>query len=303
MSRTVREAALRCAAALLAVVGLQAQTSPIDLLTLKVPPADRRVAYGADPSQFAELRVPPGNGPFPVAIVLHGGCWSAQIEGFPPQASSLDLIAPLAAALTKSGIATWNVEFRRVGNGGGWPQTFRDVAAASALLRALAPQYHLDLTRVIAVGHSSGGHLAEWLASRPKLAKSSELYTRDPLPIAGVADLDGPPSLIDPDGAIERVCGDSVELLLGGTAAQVPERYRDASAAIPMGLRQTLFTTGGFGRAWADLTIDFAARARKAGDTVTVHRLDAADHFDIINPESRFWPQVASAIGALAAPR
>jgi acetyl esterase/lipase len=284
-------------------VGLQAQTSPIDLLTLKPPPADRRIAYGTGPSQFADLRVPPGNGPFPVAIVLHGGCWSAQIEGFPPEATSLDLIAPFAAALTKSGIATWNVEFRRIGNGGGWPQTFHDVAAATALLRTLAPQYHLDLARVIAVGHSSGGHLAEWLASRPKLAKSSELYTRDPLPIAGVADLDGPPSLIDPDGAIARVCGDSVELLLGGTFAHVPERYRDASAAVPMGVRQELFTTGGFGRSWADLSIAFAARATKAGDAVTVHRLDAADHFDIINPQSAFWPEVSKAIALLAGRR
>jgi acetyl esterase/lipase len=281
-------------------VGLQAQTSPIDLLTVHVPPAERRVAYGRDPSQFADLRVPPGDGPFPVAIVLHGGCWSAQIEGFPPEATSLDLIAPLAAALTKSGIATWNVEFRRVGNGGGWPQTFADIAAATALLRTLAPRYHLDLSRVVAVGHSSGGHLAEWLASRPKLAKSSELYERDPLPIAGVADLDGPPSLIDSDGAIASVCGDSVERLLGGTFAQVPQRFRDASAAVPVGVRQELFTTGAFGRPWAELSIDFAARAAEAGDAVTVHRLDAADHFDVINPQSRFWPEELKSIAALA---
>jgi len=287
-------------APLLAVLCLQAQTSPIDVLMIRTPPADLRVTYGSDPEQFAEFRVPRGAGPFPVAIVVHGGCWQAQLDGFPTEATSLDLMRPLAVALTNAGIATFNVEFRRVGNGGGWPATFLDLAAATSQLRGLAPRYHLDLTHAIAVGHSSGGQLAEWLASRPKLPKKSTLFANDPLAISGVVDLDGPPSLLDnPPGAVEHVCGDAVTELLGGSLAQVPDRYRDASAIVPMGVRQILFTTGSFGRAWADLSLDYAKRAVKAGDHIEVHTVDAADHFDIIDPQSPFWPEVAKAIASL----
>ncbi len=107
---------------------------------------------------------------------MHGGCW---VHGYAAAQNS----AALADALRDAGLATWNVEYRRRDNpGGGWPGTFLDVAHAADSLRALASRYPLDLTRVVATGHSAGGQLALWLAARPKIPVGSPLHTANPLP-------------------------------------------------------------------------------------------------------------------------
>src|SRR5215510_4011646 len=155
---------------------------PLDLANAPVPPGAKRIAYGTDPLQFGELRVPATKGPHPVAIVVHGGCWVAKLGNLDPRAVAMDNMRPLASALTEAGIATWNIEYRRLDNdGGGWPGTFQDVAHAADFLRSLQRDHQLDLARVISIGHSAGGHLAMWLAARPKLAKTSELYVDNPL--------------------------------------------------------------------------------------------------------------------------
>jgi len=99
---------------------LQAQTtSPLDLIKQETPPANERIAYGTDLLQFGELRLPAGAGPFPVAILVHGGCWSAKLGKLPERVVSFELLRPIAAALAKAGIASWNIEYRRLGNEGG----------------------------------------------------------------------------------------------------------------------------------------------------------------------------------------
>src|SRR5690349_14071705 len=118
------------------------------------------VAYGPDPAQFLELTLPEGEGPAPVAVVLHGGFWRA--------AYGVELARPLAAELAAAGWAAVAVEYRRVGNGGGWPQTCADVAAALDALPDLAPG-RLDLGELVVIGHSAGGHLAAWAAGRSRL--------------------------------------------------------------------------------------------------------------------------------------
>src|SRR5215831_10892657 len=174
-----------------------AQTrSPVDLANAQVPPGAKRIAYGTHQLQFGELRVPSRKGPYPVAIVVHGGCWVAKLPNMDERAVGMENMRPVAAALTDAGIATWNIEYRRLGNdGGGWPGTFQDVARATDFVRTLARDYELDLARVIAVGHSAGGHLALWLAARGRLAPTSDLYVKDPLRLTGVLDLDGPADL------------------------------------------------------------------------------------------------------------
>src|SRR5262245_17925488 len=131
-----------------------AQTrGPLELANAQLPPGARRIAYGAEPLQFGELRVPSTKGPHPVAIVVHGGCWVAKLGNMDERAVAMDNMRPLAAALTEAGIATWNVEYRRLGNaGGGWPGTFQDVALAADFIRTLARANELDLARVIAIG-------------------------------------------------------------------------------------------------------------------------------------------------------
>ena len=148
-----------------------AQLSQQDVARLSVPPADHRIAYGPDAMQFGDLRLPKGSGPHPLAIIVHGGCWLAAF-------ADLQLMAPLSDALTRAGIATWNIEFRSVDSrGGGWPNTLLDVASAVDHSRELAAQHPLDLKRVVVIGHSAGGHLAQWAAARhrlPEAARCSE---------------------------------------------------------------------------------------------------------------------------------
>ena len=149
------------------------ERTPDDLLKLPVPAATR-MAYGTGALQFGELRVPAGRGPHPVVIIVHGGCWAAKLGNLDDRAVALDLVRPIAADLTANGFATWNLEYRRLGNdGGGWPGTFQDIAAGADYLRRIAAKNRLDLTRVVAIGHSAGGHFALWLAARRKLPESS----------------------------------------------------------------------------------------------------------------------------------
>ena len=132
------------------------------------PPADHIISYGKDRLQFGELRLPPGAGPFPAMVLIHGGCWLAEFD--------IAHVRKLAAAFTATGIATWTIEYRRVGDpGGGWPGTFDAVAAGADHLVALAAQFELDLSRVVVAGHSAGGQLAIWLTNRPPQWPSSVL--------------------------------------------------------------------------------------------------------------------------------
>lgn len=142
-----------------------------------------REFYGNGLDNFGDLRLPQGEGPFPVVVVVHGGRWSADV--------SLDYMAPLAEKLTEAGFATWTFEYSRVGSYGEWPNSFKAVAGATDHLRELAKRYPLNLDEVVTVGHSSGGHYAFWLAGRDLLEPTSELHVENPLPVSGVVVLDG----------------------------------------------------------------------------------------------------------------
>jgi acetyl esterase/lipase len=212
------------------------------------------------------------------------------------RAVALDLLRPMAEELTKIGVATWNLEYRRVGStGGGWPGTFQDVARGTDHLRKIARENRLDLDRVVAIGHSAGGHFALWLAARSKLPASSELYSKDPLPLKGVVDLDGPGDLKAVLPMQQQVCGAPViTQLLGGTPEEVPQRYRDASPIemLPLGVRQEIFA----GRMFAPQSRGYEEAAKRAGDSVNAMILPEAGHFVFIDPESAVWPKVVQSI-------
>jgi len=186
-------------------------------------PPDRKFFYGSDSQQFGELYLPEDlKKPLPVVILLHGGCWFESF-GLAPMSA----LAKNIATLTK--VAVWNLEYRRIGNGGGWPMTFQDVAAGTEYVKEIAKTYQLDLSNVISIGHSAGGHLAAWLAARKNIRSNSILYSNNPLPIkafislAGIVDLDLANSM--------RVCGNAVSSLMGGSPTDFPERYLDGSPA------------------------------------------------------------------------
>jgi acetyl esterase/lipase len=269
------------------------------VLSLPVGPPEERLSYGSDPLQFGELRLPQGNGPFPLAIIVHGGCWSAKLGGLPEEAVSLALVRPFAASLTDAGVATWNVEYRRLGNaGGGWPGTYQDLARATDFAKELASRYRLDLARVITIGHSSGGHLAMWLAARKNLPKTSLLYVPSPLPLVGVVSLDGLLDLVSDLAA--QVCGfPAVTEFMGGSPRDHPDRYAQGSASTlrPLGVPQALFASPVFEEA----AKSYQASGKHAGEAVDLRLRPDAGHFGWLDPSSQASKAVIERIQSLVA--
>jgi acetyl esterase/lipase len=240
-----------------------------DILTDAPPPdPDARVAYGPDPLQFGDLRLPAGAGPHPVAVVVHGGYWQA--------IHNLTHAGHLCVDLAAHGVATWNVEYRRLGDpGGGWPGTLDDVRRALAHLESLAGEHHLDLGRVLLLGHSAGGQLALLAAS------TSPLRLRAVVSLAGVVDLE----LLDANGADRGL----VRRFLGGAPEERPKRWRDASPReqLPWSVR-TLLLCGTEDVHWGPNEAT-AAAAREAGGDVELVALPGAGHFELVDPAAAEW--------------
>jgi len=287
----LRVVAMAAVAAVALVVAVDAQqrlgARDVDALPSKV--ADAREAYGSEPLQFGDLRVPAGRGPFPVAIVIHGGCWVSRF-------ASLENTAAMADALRTAGVATWNIEYRRVDHaGGGWPGTFTDVAAGADHLRELARKHPLDLKRVVAVGHSAGAPLALWLGARHRLPAGSPLRTSgDPLPLRAVVALGGPGDLRDFNLYASSICGAPViDELFGGSPAAVPDRYAQGSPVelLPFGIPQVLLV-GEDDSVMPERARDaYTSAARAAGDQIQ-SLVVPGGHFEVIAPTSTAWPTV-----------
>ncbi|GIV95457.1 MAG: hypothetical protein KatS3mg057_0114 [Herpetosiphonaceae bacterium] len=263
--------------------------SGADIFSHPAPAGAKRIAYGRMALQFGDLRLPAGGGPFPVVIMIHGGFWRSAYD--------LEHTGHLCAALTDAGVATWNIEYRRVGNpGGGWPGTFFDVALATDFVRELARSYPLDLSRVVVAGHSAGGHLALWVAGRQRIPATSPLYCVDPLPLHGVVSLAGVSDLL---AAWQlNLSSGAVRDLLGGAPERVPERYAEASPAalLPLGVRQALIHGTLDDTVPFSLSKSYSDAAAAQGDPVTLLPLPGAGHFEPIDPSSQEWPLVRECI-------
>lgn len=265
-----------------------------DIQTRVAPRADERIFYGKDPSQFGDLRLPMRGGLYPLAVILHGGWWHSE--------ANLEYLGHLASALTDDGIATWNLEFRRLGQtGGGWPATFLDVAAGADYVRKLAATYAIDLTRVVIVGHSAGGHLAMWVAARHRIPTESPLYSvpavslRGAISIAGAVDLRMAQASGFRDGFVNRLV---VEDLLGGTPDEVPDRYHAASPVelLPLGIPQVLLHGSADDIAPFAMTESYVRKAQALRDNATLVRIEGADHFDPLDPETSAFRYVRTAL-------
>jgi acetyl esterase/lipase len=268
----------------------------LDRLAHEAPPPTERVAYGSAPQQFGDLRLPAGEAgrPWPVVIVIHGGYWRARYD--------LGYFGAACGALAQAGLATWNIEYRRLGDAaGGWPGTFDDVAAAADALRGLAARYPLDLRRVVALGHSAGGQLGLWLAARLRLpAQAPVLWRTDPLLIHGVVALAG---VADLRRAWElRLSDNATELLMGGGPAQVPDRYASGSPfdLLPLGVPQALIHGTADTAVPFEISQRYVARAQALGDDARLIALEGADHFEAIDPATAEWQVVERTLLAMA---
>lgn len=249
------------------------------ILTDPPPPAaDSRLVYGPEPLQFADLRLPPGDGPHPVVAMLHGGYWQAIYN--------LTHAGHLCADLAAHGIATWNVEYRRIGDpGGGWPAALEDVCRALEGLVRVAADYPLDLSRVVVMGHSAGGQLALLAARR------TSVPLRAAVSLSGVVDLRAIHATGDDNGVIRR--------MLGGAADDVPARWDEASPSrqLPLGFRYVL-ACGTEDVHWPP-NESFAAAARAAGDDVDLLALEGAGHFELVDPRAPEWAVVRGVLHRL----
>jgi acetyl esterase/lipase len=250
-------------------------------------------AYGVCRAQFGELYRPPGREPVPVAVVIHGGFWRARF--------GRKLMRALCEDLVARGWAAWNLEYRRLGDGGGWPNTFEDVAAGIDHLRELAPAGAghpvegepgpLDLSRVVAIGHSAGGHLAVWAATRPDLPVGAP-GAAPRVPLTGAVSQAG---VVDLRLAWQwRLSEGVVRELLGGPPEERGERYGLASPADHPQVGVPLLLVHGEqdDRVPPAMSRRFAESARGAGSDCELVMFDDEDHFGHLDPANPMWQAV-----------
>jgi len=242
-----------------------------DILSLTAPRADARVAYGGDENQFVDLRLPKGTGPHALAIVIHGGYWRAKYD--------LGYMGHLCAGLTARGVATANLEYRRVGNaGGGWPGTFADVRAGYQFLMQNSRKYEFDAQRVVAMGHSAGGQLALCLAAR-------EAGVKAVLSLAGVVNLQRAYEL--------HLSNDAVVEFLGGTPAEVGDHYREADPMkLAIGARQWLVHGAEDDVVPVAFSQNYVQAKVKTKEDARLVEIAGAGHFEVVDPRAEAGKEV-----------
>jgi acetyl esterase/lipase len=234
---------------------------------------DETLRYADHPRGLADLRLPAGQGSFPLAVIFHGGCWKTGI-------ADRAYMAPLATRWQQKGIATLNVDYREVGDGGGWPGSFEDWAAIERTLKTLAEDRRIDMTRLTFVGHSAGALPAQWLASSQ--GPDGPVGARLPAFRADAIVFDGPADLARDQASFDALCEfSSVAPFMGGTVEEMPDRYAAISPLKqPTRLPNLLFVQAKLPKPDASAL----AALRDAGDHVVVVENPGSSHFDIITP-------------------
>jgi acetyl esterase/lipase len=262
-----------------------------DVLSRRAPAPHLTLRYGDLPDQVADVRLPSGDGPRPLLVIVHGGFWKAEFD----RAHA----GPQSVGLADAGYVVATVDYRRVGQpGGGWPGTFDDVAAltdAVPTLVAAALPDRVDTTRTVLVGHSAGGHLAAWAAARHRFPKESLWHRAFPLDVsvvslAGVLDLELSERL--------GLGGHAASRLLGGSPRRQRDRYALANPATMLPTRGRLVAVHGTrdDTVPVEMSRRYVDRARAVGDQAELAEIDGCGHLDLIDPLSAAWTAVLAAI-------
>jgi 3-dehydroquinate dehydratase type II len=248
------------------------------------------IPYASGTEHIADLRVPDAPGPHPVAVLIHGGFWR--------DVWTRDLMDAIAVDLTRQGWATWNIEYHRVGAGGGWPETIEDVAEAIDALAGFAAENDLDLERVVTIGHSAGGHLALWAAARQSLPPDAP----GAVPQVPVFAAVGLAPVANLGAAHARSLGSgAVEDFLRRSPSDGAGRYAVADPALllPLGVRQVIIHGDVDDEVPVELSETYAGLAADAGDAVAFHELRGVGHYELIDPMSKAWTTVVAELNDL----
>lgn len=251
-----------------------------------MPTAPETRNYGPLPDQVGDILVPDAHGPHPVVVVIHGGFWRESYKR--------DRIAPLAQDLTSRGWATWNIEYRRVGeSGGGFPETFEDVANAIDYLNDLSEECRLDLERTVFLGYSAGGHLAVWAGNRHVLRRGAPGAEPAVEPMA-VVSLAG---VMDLEEAHRRDTGNNAtEPFIHET---VPSRYELTSPTAMLPAKRLAMLVHGDNDANVplDQSLRYVEKARETGDlTPLLAVVPGADHPAVVDLEGEAWKRVVAGL-------
>ncbi|MCL2395128.1 MAG: alpha/beta hydrolase [Acidimicrobiaceae bacterium] len=256
----------------------------------------RRFGYGPDPSHHADLYAPDGSRRPGTVVLIHGGFWRARF--------GLEIIQDVAWDLCSRGWVVWNIEYRRVGGGGGWPDTLLDVAAAIDHLAVM----NVDRSRVVAIGHSAGGHLAAWAAGRHTEGRDPSgeqgwgedldeaVPGRNPaVEVTGVISLAGVLDLAT--AAAEGIGNDAVRSFMGGDQTRRPARYAATDPLAQVPIKAAVYAVHGRGdfNVPFEQSLAYVEKARAAGQEATLVDTEG-DHFTVIDTASVVWPQVVEAL-------
>ena len=253
-----------------------------DVTALEAPAPDDTISYGRNPLQFGEFWVPDPTRRRGLIMLIHGGCWQS--------AFGVDHARPMASTLREHGFAVWAIEYRRLGDeGGGWPGTFEDVAVATDFAQQ---NFRIKREPVIYMGHSAGGHLAVWTASRSSQPKDSPFFSRtrkpaETLSLAGIVDL-------AKYATGESSCEQSAAQLMGGPPPANPDRYAIADPrAVGIDRGRTTFFTG---------SEDSIVPANQLDDIRprTAISIAGAGHFDFIHPQTVAFHRIVDHLARIA---
>lgn len=254
-----------------------------DLFSREQPKPDDTLVYGKHRLQLVDVWKPEGQEPVPAILMIHGGCWQTEI-------AERDIMNWIADDLRRHGVGVWNIEYRGVDEGGGYPNTYLDVAQAADLFRDRAADYGFQTKKMIVIGHSAGGHLALWLANRPKIPASEVIRGSTPIHIDVAISQGGLPDLQAASGRDGHPCGTDAPFAMMGAERRLT-KVTSPPEMLPGDARQILFHNSLDRIAPPKFAQAYIDAVRPNNVDVKLIETPAEGHVELVAPDSKSWVQ------------